>query len=459
MREHLSSVRVRITVAATLVAGIAVLVAGAWLVHGVQGSLTAAVRDADRAELDRVATAVEAGSSINDALTLPPGVDGNTAYVQAVIDGQVVAASPAAKGLGLLDPNAGIDARTSVEGGPRIDSAGGYTVTSVDANGPAGEIRLVAASPLGPVQHSVDAVRHGLLVVLPLLVAAVGGLTWFLTGRALRPVEGIRREVEAISGSTLERRVPVSASGDEVSRLATTMNAMLDRLEAAAMRQQQFVADASHELRSPVASIRTELEVAQLLGDDEAWPAVVERLLGEEARLEAVITDLLLLATLDERAPRPPAEELDLAVEVRVEVARRNATATTDGPTITLDAPDPVVVRGRAVQLRRVIVNLLDNAVRHAHGAVVVTVRTVDHRAELVVDDDGHGIASEDRERVFDRFTRLDGHRVRGTERTEGAGLGLSLVRSIAQGHGGRAWVEEAPTGGARLVVELRAAE
>ena len=150
-----------------------------------------------------------------------------------------------------------------------------------------------------------------------------GGLTWVLAGRALRPVESIRAEVESISGTTLDRRVPVPDSGDEVARLAETMNAMLDRLEDASVRQQRFVADASHELRSPVAAIRTELEVAQRTATAEEWPAVADRLLAEEARLEAVITDLLLLATLDEGAPLPDAVEVDLAEEAREEARRR----------------------------------------------------------------------------------------------------------------------------------------
>ena len=324
------------------------------------------------------------------------------------------------------------------------------TLTREVVHGPGGEVQLLAASPLDSVRDGVDAVREGLAVSFPLLVGAVGLLAWVLAGRALRPVESIRAEVEAISGSTLDRRVPVPRSGDEVARLAHTMNAMLDRLQDASTRQQRFVADASHELRSPVAAIRTELEVAQRTAEPGDWPRVAERLLAEEARLEAVIADLLLLASLDEGAPMPDPVLVDLADEAREEARRR--APDRDEITIEVDAPGAVVVRGSRMQLRRALANLLDNAGRHARTTVRLSVHERDGRARVLVDDDGSGIAEADRERVFERFTRLDDHRTRGSG---GAGLGLSLVRRIATLHHGTAKVDTAPLGGARLVLDL----
>jgi signal transduction histidine kinase len=273
-----------------------------------------------------------------------------------------------------------------------------------------------------------------------------------LAGRALRPVEAIRAEVESITGSTLDRRVPVPGSGDEVARLARTMNAMLDRLEDASTRQQRFVADASHELRSPVAAIRTELEVAQRTAGPADWPAVADRLLTEEARLEAVITDLLLLASLDEGAPMPDTVAVDLAEEAREEARRR--APDRDDVVIEVDAPGAVIVRGSRMQLRRAVANLLDNAGRHARTTVRLSVHERGGRVRVLVDDDGPGVPEVERERVFQRFVRLDEHRARGAG---GAGLGLSLVRRIAERHHGTARVDTAPLGGARVVLDLPA--
>jgi signal transduction histidine kinase len=227
---------------------------------------------------------------------------------------------------------------------------------------------------------------------------------------------------------------------------------MLDRLEDASARQQRFVADASHELRSPVAAIRTELEVAQRTAGPDEWPLVAERLLGEEARLEAVISDLLLLASLDEGAGAREHVAIDLA-ELVVEEARRRLPDRAD-VTLEVDAPLPVVVHGSRTQLRRAVVNLLDNASRHARASVRIAVHQRDDRARLLVDDDGPGIPEADRERVFERFTRLDEHRTR-TGANGGAGLGLSLVRRIVQLHDGTASIATAPLGGARVVLDL----
>lgn len=304
------------------------------------------------------------------------------------------------------------------------------------------------------VEHSVAGVRTSLYVAFPVLVGGAGLFAWVLAGRALRPVEAIRTEVEAITATTLDRRVPVPPSGDEVARLAQTMNAMLDRLEDASARQQRFVADASHELRSPVTAIRTELEVAQRTAGPADWPAVAERLLGEEARLEAVIADLLLLASLDEPVLGTDAVVVDLA-ELAHEEARRHVPEG-GRVLVEVDAPSPVLVTGNRTQLRRAVANLLDNAGRHARSSVRLSVRERDQRARVLVDDDGPGIPDDDRERVFERFTRLDEHRARN-DTAGGAGLGLSLVRGIADRHGGTARIETSPLGGARAVLDLAA--
>jgi signal transduction histidine kinase len=363
---HLRGVRIRITLLAMAVTAAGVLLAGWWLLHSVDQSVSAGLRIPDR-----------------------------TGFLEVVIDGRAI------------------------------------------------------------VEHSVAGVRESLEIAFPVLVGSAGLLAWLLAGRALRPVEAIRTEVEAITGSTLDRRVPVPPSGDEVARLANTMNLMLDRLEDASNRQQRFVADASHELRSPVTAIRTELEVAQRTAGPDDWPRVAERLLHEEARLEAVIADLLLLASLDEPTPVSDGIVIDLA-ELATEEARRRLPDR-DTVIVEVDAPAPVLVQGSRTQLRRAVANLLDNAGAHARGTVRVAVHERDGQARVLVDDDGPGIPDADRERVFERFTRLDEHRSRnGSNGTSGGtGLGLSLVRGIVDRHGGTARVDTAPLGGARLVLDL----
>ena len=337
---------------------------------------------------------------------------------------------------------------------------------------PSGELTVYAAAPVDEVQENLEAVRRALWVGVPLLVAAVAAVAWHLVGRALRPVEAIRAEVAAIGGTTIHRRVPTPGTDDEIGRLARTMNAMLDRLEAASTRQRQFVSDASHELRSPVTAIRTDVEVALREGAGADWPAVGAAVLAEEARLERLLDDLLTLAADEERGA-PRADERvdvgDLVADVaarprRVPVrwAGRNGDA---GPAAGNGAhraspdpaPDRLAVAGRPDDLARLLTNLVDNAARHAAGAVDLRVDLARSPSgspvvHLVVDDDGPGIPAADRRRVFDRFTRLDDGRAR---HRGGAGLGLAVVRSIAVGHRGRVWVGDSPAGGARFVVEL----
>jgi len=345
---------------------------------------------------------------------------------------------------------------------------------------PAGELTVYAAAPVDEVQENLEAVRQALWVGVPLLVAAVAAVAWALVGRALRPVEAIRAEVAAIGGATIHRRVPTPETDDEIGRLAHTMNAMLDRLEAASTRQRQFVSDASHELRSPVTAIRTDVEVALREGGRADWAAVGAAVLAEEDRLERLLDDLLTLASADEHTGAPRADERvdvgDLMADVAARPRRvpvRWARAGSDGAPgadgegahrargdaarAGRDAPDDVAVAGRPDALARLLTNLVDNAARHAATAVDLSVEvaaspTGSPVARLVIDDDGPGIPAADRRRIFERFTRLDDGRARGRG---GAGLGLAVVRSIAVGHRGRVWVGESPAGGARFVVEL----
>ncbi len=304
-----------------------------------------------------------------------------------------------------------------------------------------------ALGDLEDVDESVGALLTALAVGVPLATAVLAGILWWTVGRALRPVEEIRRRVDAISGARLDRRVPEPAEPIEMARLARTMNAMLQRLQASAEEQRRFVADASHELRSPLARMRAELEVDVAHPESADPGATAASTLAETVGLQRLVDDLLLLARGDAGALAPEPVLLDLDDVVTGCVRRAAAGATVDATDVR-----PVQVRGDRVQLERLVDNLLDNAVRHARSRVTVALgERSDGTAVLVVTDDGPGIAPADRERVFERFTRLDEARSAGVG---GAGLGLSIARDVAERHGG-SLVAEPAAAGARFVLIL----
>ncbi|NKI45405.1 sensor histidine kinase [Streptomyces physcomitrii] len=341
---------------------------------------------------------------------------------------------------GEIDSEAG-----RAEGSATVDGeTSAYRFAVVHLALPSGEQATVYAGASLDAEH--DANRTALTVMLiglPVLLLVVGGVTWLVTGRALRPVEGIRREMAAITASEdLRRRVPEPATHDEIARLAATTNETLTALESSVERQRRFVADASHELRSPIASLRTQLEVAaahpQLLDLDGA--------VADTVRLEQLAADLLLLARLD-AGERPAGTRFDLGELVARTVAERRP-----GRVRVRTAIEAAQVTGSRGQLARVLGNLLDNAERHAAAEVLVTVRAEPGAAVLEVSDDGAGVPEADRERVFARFVRLDEARTRDEG---GAGLGLAIARDVAERHGGTLELGEGPEGGARFVLRI----
>ncbi|WP_448626502.1 ATP-binding protein [Geodermatophilus sp. URMC 64] len=339
----------------------------------------------------------------------------------------------------------GDGARAAVSDGTLPDGSPARVVTR-----PAGGATVVVTGSLEDVEDSVRVLRGALLVAVPITTAVLAALVWLLTGRVLRPVERIRAEVDRISAGRLDRRVPEPATADEIARLAHTMNAMLDRLAGAAERQRRFVADAAHELRTPLARIRTQLEV------DRAHPATAgpevtsAAVLAEAGRLQRLVDDLLLLARSDSWAAElAAAGPVDLDDVVLTEVRRVRGAG---GPGIDTAGVAPAQVSGDRGQLARAVANLLDNAVRHAEERVTVTLREDDGTAVLTVADDGAGIPPEARESVFERFTRLDGAR---SADAGGAGLGLPIARDIAVRHGGGLVLDGEPAHCARFVLTL----
>ncbi|WP_131739318.1 sensor histidine kinase [Actinomadura roseirufa] len=290
----------------------------------------------------------------------------------------------------------------------------------------------------------------------PAAVLFVGLTAWLVTGRALRPVEAIRAELADITEGALDRRVPVPAAADVVAALARTTNETLDRLERAVLRQQRFVADASHELRSPLAALRGALEIPLTRPERADWPAAVSAALADTVRLQRLADDLLLLSSGDRAAPagRGPERAVDLADLVEEQIAERAFTART--PAFGCDAERPALVRGEEVRVGRIVRNLLDNAARHARSSVRATVRAEPGPGAgtvvLTVTDDGPGVPAADAERIFDRFVRLDESRSRAEG---GAGLGLPIARELAASLGGTVRLD----GGSTFVVRLPATD
>ena len=303
------SLRVRTTLAAAAVTAVAVALAGWLLLRSIEDTQLAHVRDVTEAQVAQIERRLEAGVDPAAAVDAEVKASSGPVSLVEVIDeeGRTVAAGPTLEVAGqrgaialvgdagdvfttrLPPPDGGVVVRS--EGGqpperqtqllaPSLISTQPLERITREVDTPSGRYTIVAAAPVDEVQRSVDAVRRALWVALPALVALVAVAAWWLVGRALRPVEAIRAQVDEISGTTIHRRVPEPASGDEIGRLARTMNAMLARLEGASTRQRQFVSDASHELRSPVTAIRADLEVALAEGERADWPAVATAVLA-----------------------------------------------------------------------------------------------------------------------------------------------------------------------------------
>lgn len=327
---------------------------------------------------------------------------------------------------------------------PDGDHARAAAVTVMSADGP---VTVSVARSEVDVEDSVEALTTTLALGVPVVALLMAGTTWILVGRTLRPVDDIRRRVGEIGADELAKRVPEPGTDDEVDHLARTMNRMLDRLQGAAEREQRFVSDSSHELRSPLTRMRVALEVDRDHPGTADPAATSASLLEEVIGMEHLVEDLLQLAAGDASAGQHRPVDLDHLLLAEVQVT----SGTTDLAIEHADV-DAVQVSGDARALGRVIGNLLDNAVRHASSTITVSLREADGDAVLTVADDGPGIHPDDRDRVFERFVRLDESR---TASAGGTGLGLAIVRSIVTRHDGTISVADRPGDGAALTVRL----
>lgn len=334
--------------------------------------------------------------------------------------------------------------------GDRIGADGRVRVVAVTA-GPADDRQTVlVAKSVADVVHSVTLLRTTLLIAYPLIVGVLAVVAWRVVSAALRPVEALRRGAEEITGGVRPGQLPLPPSQDEIHRLAVTLNDMLDRLEAARARQRAFVADAAHELRSPLANMRTQLEVAQRLGERTDWADVSADLLTDTERLSRLVDDLLLLARADDADAGPPGRGVRARPVELGELVTRVAQRFPRPPVRVAPSDRLLWTVGDLDQLARIVANLLDNAVRHTRSQVVVAAIADGPYHLVTVTDDGPGVPAAQRERVFDRFTRLDDARARDAG---GAGLGLAIVRELVRRHRGTVLLADAEPG---LRVEVR---
>jgi signal transduction histidine kinase len=450
------SLRARVTVLATVTLalglGVGTTLFGVIFAHG----QIAALDEQIRAETATVSGLVNS-NQLPSILPIPSG----SAVMAQVVDsaGTVLASSPGApRILPILSP-------TQISSWPTDRAAGldggligaQLRVAIQPATWKGHPTTVIVAAPSGEITQTIGSLRRVLILGVPLIVLAGALATWLAVGSALRPVDALSATADRIGRQTSgggPQRLPVPPTTDEIARLARTLNSMLSRLDEASARQRTFTADAAHELRSPLASMITQLEVALRRPDQAEWPQIGRDVLVDAARLLALAEDLLLLARTETGTTGSfgPVDLCELARAFASDPATPIAGAP-ETPLVHVKATGSVLVSGDAEALGRVVRNLLDNAIRYARSEVLVTVvQTTDGGALLTVEDDGPGIADEDVARVFDRFTRLDHARARAHG---GSGLGLDIARSISWAHGGDLDAARSTLGGALFSLRL----
>ncbi len=432
-REWPRGIRVRTTVSAVLVVAIALLVASAALVFLQGRQLTNGLAAVAQQQSALLADQITDGGVEAVDVTALSATAGEPAVVQVLgMKGQVLLASDTEyenEPITMRRPPPGATEQDLVASVPGEDDEP-FVVVASGVQAADGPVVVVTAQSLESVERSTGTLLTLLALGVPLVLLVVTVTSYRLVGRALAPVEGIRTRVAQVSVADQDARVPVPESGDEIARLAETMNSMLGRLQASATAQHAFVADASHELRSPLATIKATAELSRSHPEAMDSETATATILTETARLERLVADLLLLARADEDGLVMRMDDVDLD-DIVVSEKDRLSRAGVEEVKLHVRA---VRVTGDAQHLVRAVRNLTDNAARHAASRVEMRLDIVDGQARLDVIDDGPGVPEADRERIFDRFVRLDSSRQRGTG---GTGLGLAITRQIARAHGG----------------------
>ncbi len=430
-RRPLAGVRVRTSFTATFLVAVVLVLAGTGFVLVQERQLRNAITALTEQHADELASQLDStGLSRNRLERL---VRRDEAIVQIVSpDGSVLAASDSIEESPPVVPARPAPGSSSVVYVDNLpeEHDDSYVVVVRGVATANGDAFVITAESLDTVEKATGVVVRLLAIGLPVVVVLVGLISYWLTGLALAPVRQMRNRVADITARDRSARVPVSPAGDEITRLAETMNEMLERLEAASARQRRFVADASHELRSPLTAIRTSQEISLAHPTNTDWPGTSRDTLAELERLEHLVADLLLLARFDDNDPRQTIVDVDLDDIVQTEAARLRRLGRWD----VRSAVEPVRMRGDHDQVSRLVRNLVDNATRHTSSTVSLRLHRDGTTAVLEIGDDGAGVPPGEEERIFERFVRLDESRERGTG---GTGLGLSIAREIARRHGG----------------------
>jgi two-component system, OmpR family, sensor kinase len=447
------SLRLRLTLAFTLVLALVLAAMGFVVYRQLGRSLMSTVDQNLRRQ------AAEAKSRVKADRPLVDQDAGEGGTLGQLLDsrGRVVRSTPSG-----LRPLVGTDSLRRASGGAKLfqldpipGRVGEWRVLAVPVESSGRPLTLVLARSIASREEALDHLLTDFLIAGPLLLLLASLAGYGLAAAALRPVEAMRLRAEAISAATPGRRLPVPPSGDEISRLASTLNDMLGRLEAAFAHERRFVADASHELRTPLALLRTELELALRRPRSASELERAVRSAAEETeRLSQLAEDLLLIARSDQG--RLPIRRMRVpAVDVLEAVAERFARRAQDHGQAVVVEPAELELEADPVRVEQALGNLVDNALAHDAPSVRLSARPgADGLVELHVTDDGPGFPEDFVAHAFDRFTRADEARGRG-----GTGLGLAIVDLIAQAHGGSAGAANRPQGGADVWLAVPAAE
>ncbi len=441
--------RLRVTAVAVLTVGVALAAAAVLLVGLVRSRLDTAATTAATLRARDVAALAEA-----DALPTTLALPGEeSAFVQVVDNtGAVIASTGNIDGepaVSMAKPSGTTPLVLTIPIDP-LDQADAMRVIALNGTTDAGMVTVYAGESLENADDTTAAVITVLAIGLPLLVVIVAAVTWWAVGRTLRPVRRITRTMADITASDLHRRVPVPETRDEIGELAVTVNETLARLDSSVEQQRRFVADASHEMRGPLAALRADLEISVTHPERTTWHDVARDTLSDVERLQHLTEDLLLLARLDSNRQRPH-QQVDLA-EIAADAAggiRRNDVDVT-----VLGADSSAIVDGDPEQLHRMMRNLVHNAEDHAAHRITITLAKQAATVQLQVADDGPGVPAEVRDIVFERFVRVDTARTRDTG---GTGLGLAIVADVVASHHGSITVTDSDPHGATFTVELPA--
>lgn len=443
------SIRIRVALLSLVTVAIALAIFSVILVFVQRELLIDRIEEALATRARDVGSLVRSGqsfSAINEG--------GEDAFIQVVSGDRSVlfASSNVVDQPPFADTTVGLGELRFVDAFGRVaDDSDSFRVAVFGIESSDGSFTIIVGRNLESVDESTDVLVLILAIAIPVLTLLVGIAAWFLAGRALKPVDTMRSEVDQIGGEIAGRRIDEPQTDDEVARLANTMNRMLDRVDTVQQSQKRFVADASHELRTPLTAFRAGLEVSIDDSSDDEIKGTLRSALSVVDRMELLIEELLAEATETARTESSPPQHVQIDLD---DIVLEEVSATRTGTSVEIDAGgvSGAQVSGIASQLRRAVRNLLNNAVRHAESKVSVMLEELNAGVRLVIEDDGPGIPEAERERIFERFVRLDAAR---TSDSAGSGLGLTITRRIVEAHGGKVYVDLEFTGGARFVVEM----